>query len=419
MPRNPKLIDKLSSRLPHDGARLMASIVPEAARLNARVFLVGGPVRDLLLDRPVKDIDLAVEGDAVALADAIAVRSEAEVVKRSEFGTAAVRLDGVAADLATTRSESYRKPGALPSVRPATIEADLLRRDFTVNAMAIDLSASFPGEILDPTGGLADLRTGRIRVIHDSSFQDDATRILRAVRYEQRLGFQIEPHTLDLLRRDMGYLAAISGVRIRRELQRTIDEPQPEAALWRMGELGVLGAIHPALRFASEQSKALRWLGDAGAPPLADWTVLCWHASPTDMPSLVTRLALTRIQAEAVEMVPRLQLLEETLPAAARPSQIVALLAHIPPASLFGLAAITPSVATRTVVLDYVRRLRHVRPLLRGDEIVALGVARGPRLGEVLVRLRAAKLDGDVATRSDEERLVRDIVNPETGSLAR
>jgi tRNA nucleotidyltransferase (CCA-adding enzyme) len=397
----------------------MAAVVSEAARLNARVFLVGGPVRDLLLDRPVKDIDLAVEGDAVALADAIAVRAEAEVAKRSEFATAAVRLDGVAVDLATARSETYRRPGALPSVRPAMIEADLLRRDFTVNAMAIELSAGFPGELLDPTAGLADLRTGRIRVIHDRSFQDDATRILRAVRYEQRLGFQIEPHTLDLLRRDTGYLATISGVRIRRELQRTFDEEKPEAALWRMGELGVLGAIHPALRFAPEQSKALRWLGDAGAPPLADWPVLCWYASPADIPSLVARLSLTRTQAEAVEATPQLQLLEEPLTAAARPSRVVALLARMPLASLFGLAAITLSVTTRAAVLDYIRRLRHVRPLLRGDEIAALGVARGPRLGELLARLRAAKLDGDVATRSDEERLVRDIINTETGSLVR
>jgi tRNA nucleotidyltransferase (CCA-adding enzyme) len=217
----------------------------------------------------------------------------------------------------------------------------------------------------------------------------------------------------------MGCLATIIGVRIRRELQRTFDEERPEAALSRMDELGVLRAIHPALRFAPEQSKALRWLCDAGAPSLADWPVLCWHASPTDIPSLVARLALTRTQAEAVEAVPQLQLLEETLPAAARPSQIVALLAHMPLASLFGLAAITPSAATRTAVLDYIRRLRHVRPLLRGDEIVALGVVRGPRLGEVLARLRAAKLDGDVATRSDEERLVRDIINPETESLVR
>ncbi len=218
--------------------------------MRVPLYLVGGPLRDLLLDRPLIDIDIAVEGDAMALATELAtlvtkqktprsarpkpppsVRAEPVeaaaattpapgVVTHPRFGTATVRIPGHHIDLVTARSETYARPGALPTVRPATIEEDLLRRDFTINALALRLSSPRRGEIIDPTGGRRDLDARLIRVLHEHSFQDDATRILRGFRYATRLGFEIEPETLACIDRDLRYLDTISGARLHHEFAR-------------------------------------------------------------------------------------------------------------------------------------------------------------------------------------------------------
>jgi tRNA nucleotidyltransferase (CCA-adding enzyme) len=373
-----------------------------------RVFLVGGPVRDLLLERPALDIDVSVEGDAVMLAQAAAREAGAKVVKSSEFGTAAVKAGEFALDLAAARAEVYPRPGALPRVRPATIDADLLRRDFTINAIALELAGTSPGRLLDPVGGIQDTRAGAVRVLHDRSFQDDPTRIIRAVRYETRLDFWIEERTYDLLKRDCACLDTVSGTRIRQELARTFAEPDPAKALARMQKLGVLQAIHPALRFTAEQAVGLGELGPITprTAPFA-WAVLAWDANEGEAGDLARRLALTKAQREAVEAVPRLRALIPQLSRTLRPSETYHLLQQFPDATILALAAMPVPDAVRDRLRDYLETLSHVRTELSGDDVTALGIPRGPRLGEVLQRLQDAKLDGNVPTRADEERFVR------------
>ncbi len=443
MPEAAKLIDKLSAQLPPHARALLDAVCDKATRHGLRAFLVGGTVRDLLLGRPSLDVDIVIEGDAVSLARDIAQATGGGLAKTTEFGTATltIALDSLVGahlqvarnaaakkhaapsattfhlDLATARAETYARPGALPKVSPSTIDADLLRRDFTINSMALQLNGAAPGKLLDPTGGTADLRAGLVRVLHDRSFQDDATRILRAVRYESRFGFRLEERTLDLLSRDLSYIEAISGTRIRHELQRTFAEAEPERPLARLEELGVLRAIHPALAFTPEQAAAFHRLPDS-APPLAAWPLLCWTAPAQQLPDLIRRLALTRTQATAVRAIPSIRDADPQLAAATRPSEVVHLLAPLPLATVCAFAAVAASEPAGEQAQRFVTHWRTVRPILRGDDIIGLGVPRGPEIAEVLALLTAARLDGEVKSRADEDRFVEAYLARELTGLA-
>src|SRR5919109_4261194 len=213
-------------------------------------YLVGGAVRDLLRGADAVDLDLAVEGNARSVARALAERLGGEAREHERFGTATVRAGDLVFDLATTRRETYDEPGALPRVTEAPLDEDLSRRDFTINAMAVGLTGDDLGHLYDPRGGLTDLDQGVVRVLHEGSFIDDPTRLLRAVRYEVRLGFRMDPVTERLARAAAieGALQTVSGGRVRDELMDLLGEAQAPAGVRRMGELGLDLALHPALR---------------------------------------------------------------------------------------------------------------------------------------------------------------------------
>ena len=206
----------------------VASLIGDATDLPYDVYLVGGTVRDLILGREFLDLDLAVDGDGLALADKIGVPSGTE----TRFGTLSVTSDGYRYDLARTRSERYPHPGALPEVAPAGIDEDLRRRDFTVNALALGLSGSRAGELIAVDGALDDLNSRQLAVLNDRSFTDDPTRLLRLARYAARLGFSIAPHTRELAEQAVsaGALDTVSGTRIGNELRLLANEPDPIAA---------------------------------------------------------------------------------------------------------------------------------------------------------------------------------------------
>jgi tRNA nucleotidyltransferase (CCA-adding enzyme) len=198
----------------------------------APAWLVGGAVRDLLLGAGSVDLDVAIEGDARSVARELASRLDGEAREHERFGTATVRAGGLTVDLASTRRETYPQPGALPEVAEASLDEDLARRDFTVNAIAASLAADRVGELRDPHGGRADLDAGVIRVLHPRSFADDPTRLLRAVRYESRLGFRMDPETERLAREAIaaGALSTVSGARIRDELLDLLGETNRPSA---------------------------------------------------------------------------------------------------------------------------------------------------------------------------------------------
>ena len=250
MSKQNNLADKIKKTLPAEAVVFIKQAVALAGSKNMPLYLVGGIVRDLLLGQTGsnRDLDLVVDGDAVGLAGEFAEKTGGKLSAHLMFNTAKIALDKWTIDIAMARTETYAKPGALPTVTPGTLKTDLFRRDFTVNAMAICLNTDNYGDLIDLYGGLNDLKSKFIRTLHENSFTDDATRIWRAIRYEQRLGFQIEQETLKLLKRDVPQLKTVGGYRLRRELELVLKEKEPEKALLRAGKLGVLKELHLSLK---------------------------------------------------------------------------------------------------------------------------------------------------------------------------
>jgi len=424
-PRNIAL--HMQRQLPPATVRYLRAAGEIAARSGYRLFLVGGTVRDLLLERPVMDLDLLVEAPpgappapvpyrypsmaaAAALAEAIARALGGQVTARSQFGTVKLTTPGITMDLATARTETYSQPGALPTVRPGAALDDLSRRDFSVNAMAADLAPDRLGDVLDPHGGLDDLRGRRLRPLHDASFVDDATRILRALRYEARLGLRMTPECEAMARRAAGRLDAISGDRVRNDLERVFQEATPDGPLERAEDLGVLRAILPALSWPPSLTLAAGRLRDAVGrqDPLAYLALLAAPLSPEQAEALAVRLNAPRRWAKTVGDAQRVkELLPPLSDAAARPSQVHRALADLEPVAVLAWSALADVEIARERLAAFPTMLDHARAELRGTDLIALGVPRGPEIARLLAELRDARLDGILTSRLEEEGLVR------------
>ena len=411
------LVEKLLSRLSAPMAAALTETINAARRRDLPLYLVGGSVRDLLLERSHLDIDLTVEGDAASLAEEVATAVGARLTVHRRFGTASLRLPAgqaggldIGLDLAQTRDERYDRPGALPSVRPAAIAQDLARRDFTVNALALGLAGAQAGRLLDPCDGQRDLAARRLRVLHERSFQDDATRILRGLRYEGRLGFRFEAATQRLLCRDLFYLGTISGPRLRRELLAILAEERPERILARAQALGVLPALHPALSFDRRRAVAFAAARRRPLAPLPEvyLCLLAAGAASDQVEGALLRLALHGPWERALRDALRLQAEASRLAAPGlRPSQMVVILEPLSAAAIAAHAVLAPPGIARRRLRRYLEDWRYRRPALRGRDLQALGVAPGPAMGQMLARLRVARLDGEVRRREDEVKLVR------------
>ncbi|MBI4570720.1 MAG: CCA tRNA nucleotidyltransferase, partial [Chloroflexi bacterium] len=367
------LLDRLDRWLSDPAREALRAAVALAQQRGEPVYLAGGAVRDLLLDAPQLDLDLVVEGDAAALAQALAAALGARAVVHARFGTAVLQGDGFRLDFARARLERYERPGALPAVRPAALLDDLARRDFTVNAMALRLSEPGAGALVDPHGGRADLDARFIRVLHDAGFRDDATRILRALRYAGRLGCSLDPGSEALLRRDLPCFDTISGARLRHEIERIAQEEQVEAIVRRAVELGVLAAVHPALRPAERDLRACGRLA-ALAPSHRDAALLCLllaRAAPPDTEAAIARLSLTGRQAAAVRGALALRADEARLSdASLRPSEAVALLDGQPALAVEAFALIAARAAAERA-RRYLEEWRALRPRLTGRDVQA------------------------------------------------
>ena len=388
-------------------ASLVEATLAEARRLDASLYLVGGPVRDLLLRRPSADLDLVTEGDVELLAGRIAKAVGSKAVVHRRFGTATIERDGQRLDLATARKEIYARPGALPSVSPGTIEQDLWRRDFSVNAMALGLSGRREGRLLDPCDGMADLSDGVVRILHPGSFEDDPTRIFRAVRYEQRLDFSLEAVTIRKLTDalDAGALATVSADRLRREVALILEEERPVNTLLRAGELGVVCSLYAPLR----QVDWLRKYGndEESTEPLELVAALAYSMSYEEGQAFIARLNMPSDWADAVTGMTRLARLTPSLQAPnLAPSTLFQSVEDFPLASIRAFKSLTESSLLKQRLSHYLENQRFVRPLLRGGDLVALGVPEGPKVGEMLRAILYARLEGKVATREDERELV-------------
>ncbi|MGB2694606.1 MAG: hypothetical protein WBD55_05395 [Dehalococcoidia bacterium] len=405
-------LDQLYGRLPEASADALRHTLDVARGRGTDVFLAGGAVRDLLLDADDHlDLDLVVEDDALSLAEAVGDALAARAVTHERFGTAVVRGEGFRIDLARARSERYERPGALPTVSPATLTDDLGRRDFTINAMALRLSGVSTGELIDPHGGRDDLRRGIVRALHERSFQDDATRILRALRYAGRLDFRIEAKTEAWLRRDLPYFDTISGARLRREFERIAAEGRALDIVRLTRDYRALSAAHPALDAPDRIDDAVARLQDI-APSHRDSVLFCLllaDAARDDAEGAIARLALTGRQADAVRGLVALRADENKIARPSlRPSEAVRLLSPHPVTAIEAFAFFVREPLAVERARAYLDTWRYVRPRLNGRDIEALGVPHGPQVGAALEALRTARLDGRVESRDDEVALLRE-----------
>ena len=393
---------------------------------RGRAFLVGGSVRDLILNRDQADLDVVVEGDGMGVAEDLARSLGADLTRHHAFQTCVVKTPaGLRFDVATARCEEYRRPGELPRVVAGSLEEDLGRRDFTINAMAISLSDLEFGAFYDLHNGQTDLETGCIRVMHPRSFADDPTRVLRALRFSLRYGYMIESETEQWLKEAItgGYLDTVSGERICKELRLTFEESPIQGPL-RFDAEGALTRVHIGLRARKEILQELQdlvsWERDAGGvvskidEPIG-WTMVLGCCA-TDLPAQERWNVARQLRLSREERAP---LIDSGVPWRKAVNHLFA--GPSPPpdsaverafrevdrgALLIAAATVGADAAEAKLVRSYLANLRGVEPELGGSELKELGISEGPQLGEFLERLRSAKLDGNAPNIAAERRLV-------------
>ncbi len=416
----------MKNRLPAPVFSLLQQTGELAERRHVDLYAVGGFVRDLLLGIPNVDLDLVVEGNGIHFAKAFAQRYKARVTTHERFGTATVMFaDGHTFDVATARTESYDAPAALPTVRPSSIREDLYRRDFTINTLTIRLNAPRFGEVVDRHGGQRDLQDKTIRVLHGLSFIDDPTRVFRAIRFEQRLGFAIDRDTSVLLTEavKMGLLHRLSPSRLSGELHHMLSEREPGKSLARLTDFNLLQFIHPQLKWSAGLARLLKtvertieWHAGLDLGPLAAPWVVYGMALLDALPQpavqeTLARLTFPRRQTQSLLWVSQesarlLQTLDQTV----KPSEMFRALFDLPDETLVFLMAKMRSKQGKQNISDQFTIYQRVKPILKGNDLRAMGLKPGPLFNHLLNRLLEARLDGEVKTEEDERRLVSRLV---------
>lgn len=415
-----------------------------ADQLNMPLYFVGGLVRDLLLQKPPIDLDMVVEGDAIRLVRRLRSKYGGDVHTHARFGTAkwfvsprmwhAMAQDydlkpadagdtlPESVDFVTARTEFYNEPSALPEVERGSIKLDLHRRDFTINTLAVRLDGAHLGELLDFYGGQRDLQRGLIRVLHSLSFIDDPTRVLRAVRLEQRLGFHIEERTLELLENSLPMLSRVTGDRIRHEIEQALREADPTRVMERLAELDVMTHIHPGLRWTDEAADAFarapRYLAQplwSDALPSESLEFLYFALWVAPLPQAVQegtvrRLKGRRATREDVLAVGRVVQAMQWMSPEARPSMVTQQLRPYAPRVLLAARILLDDHPAGALLDRYHGEWRYVKTTLNGDDLRAMGLEPGPEFAVWLDRLLAARLDGEVQDEAGERALLEQLV---------
>jgi tRNA nucleotidyltransferase (CCA-adding enzyme) len=423
-------LDDILAAVPDATAVLLSRIARVAVARATAIHLVGGPVRDLLLDREIVDVDLVVEGDVRALAEAVKKGSDGDdlsLVSHDRFGTVRIEAPNAQIDLAQLRNETYAHPGALPDVEAGNLAQDMRRRDFSINALICAVHAADPAKpmpIVDLEGGLEDLRQRRLRILHSRSFHDDPTRAWRAARFTARLGFSLDRKSRNVLRdalRD-GAFGAVSGERWRRELQLTFDEARRGVhagqVLRALSDWHVLSALEPGLLLAPDSMVPLRRLSRAianpewAAPRSRPWVsgLSIWLAP---LPAALRRRTLERFSIRGEQARRIVQFgrdAERMLRALARArgrGAVDTALGDLPEETVQALYALAAG-SVRRRMLRWGAEDRRRRAPVGGAELAELGLA-GPDVGRALARIRSGFLDGEVANREEALALAEEI----------
>ena len=407
--RNPHLI-------PSEKQTLLSSIADKAASMGMPCYLVGGFVRDLFLGKLVNDLDIIVEGDAIKFGDALVRNYGGKLTTYHKFHTAIWHLPSTfnfqpsTLDLITARKETYENAGVLPTVTPSTIEDDIRRRDFTINAIAVRIDGEHFGELFDPLNGQDDLEQKLIRVLHPRSFIDDPTRIFRAVRYESRYNFNLQLETFNLINPEsLAVLEKLSGERIRHELDLIFEEENSAQMILRAGDLGVFKRIHSEMPVFNPNYSDLLEMEPILDIPASRTSMgyILWlmDLSEAVILSIAQRLDFSSDLTYAVWAASQLK---KSLPflVNSKPSTWTFALEKLPLLSIYAVYL----VSGENPLLDYLSLWRHVKAYTTGDDLKARGLPPGPRYKEILSQLRNAWLDGDVKNDKEEKELLNTLL---------
>jgi tRNA nucleotidyltransferase (CCA-adding enzyme) len=418
--QNKNVIDLHSNleQLDADNLWLFRAIGQTAAAEGMVAYAVGGSVRDLLLGISHFDLDFVVEGSAIRLAERLVERYPGKFEMGSiheRFQTAVLNFiaeEDRQVDLSTARIEFYEYPAALPTVEPTKLEQDLFRRDFTINALALCLNPDEFGRLIDLFNGLEDLNRRVIRILHQFSFIEDPTRIIRAARFASRLGFTLEKNTAEQAKQaiSMGIFDNLAGIRIRRELQLVLESEQRLIGLDILAKLGAkLRYLDEELEYGLPERKLIRraeqllvrfsveesWLVYLG--------LLLGRLQLERLQNVLTRLHLA---SEHKTIVTRGLTLLNDIPTRnknLKRSEVYDLLHGMPDASLaIAACQARPGSLVRRMVRMYFEELKDVKTILTGADLIKMGYAEGPGIGQALHNLLAAKLDGLISTEKDE-----------------
>ncbi len=444
------LAEKIESLLPFSRIALLKTISSAADALRIPIYLVGGFVRDLLLGKPSLDMDFVVEGDAIILGKRLSEKFGGRITSHRKFGTAKWHIKGLKLedldvdipkdlqnknrfpdfiDLISARTEYYEKPSALPTVKKSSIKLDLHRRDFTINTMAIRLDGSHYGDLYDYWGGLSDLKNKKIRVLHSLSFVDDPTRMLRAVRFEQRFGFSIEKRTLQLLREATKLLEEVSGDRIRHELDQMLEEPNAVKMLNRLKELELIKPVHPAIKWNSEIEKDLEYFlattfpeewcfpENINFPMMKKWgafITLFIRIETSSVLNVVKRLRFNSHLRKQIKNANTLWHERNRISDLSR-SKATKYLENFSQLTLFCVYNVTKEEQVKNKIKMFATTWRWIKPYTDGNKLKEMGIAPGPVYKDIISNLRYAWIEGKIKSEEEEkeylEELIRNLVN--------
>ncbi len=407
------LSSKARQPLPKELRKFLEPVVEKAQALDTPIYLVGGCVRDLLLGREAQDIDVLIEGPSDILAKAVAKTTKGKLVSHPTFLTHTLHLPkGRHLDIATARTEVYAEPAALPMVEPASLQEDLYRRDFSINAMAISLNANDFGHIWDPFGGTEDLQNGKIRVLHAASFKDDPTRLFRAARFAARFGYSLEWRTREWLTECVAQQlpARLSGARLREELLPLLVEPDPRGAFRLLSEWSALTFVFSNLKWEKTHETFFGRPRRSSAPDDALILRLLMLVHTMSIPKAIGSLGHLMFSQAIIEQVEQaMQVLARLRDGGLTLADLKA--THRKPLSAEVKLFLEKAMRIRSIVpkkegVEEWRRFQESTPCLSGQDIRDLGYKPGPLFGKIFDALRQARWEGKLRTREEEIRFL-------------
>lgn len=423
--RKKSMASLMKERLPRKVITLLKNIGKTADELGYNAYIVGGLVRDIFLKRKNLDMDVVIEGDGIQFAHQFAQYHPVRVKSHQKFGTAVLIFpDGFKVDVATARMEYYESPGAPPIVETSSLKLDLYRRDFTINTLAIKLNRRHYGTLIDYFGGQKDLKEKVIRVMHNLSFVEDPTRMLRAVRFEQRFGFTIGKLTLALIKNaaKMDWFESLASKRIFHELRLLFKEDDPVEAVKRMDELSLLALISPHIALTESVSALLEEIQKVISwyhllfleEPLAEWQIY-WYGLTSALKSRTYQKLAPLMDAKAQgkskgpsQRDQEKKLLDFLYKFEGTNYDLYTSVSPYDTEILLYLMAKTDSEKVKRLISSYFTRLKGTQPLTKGEDLINAGFQPGPLFKEIFDRLLEARLNGQTKTKADEIHLVHE-----------